>query len=80
MTVYCPPTSLSEEGGEARQIKAIQHPFLWKAALARHLHSPVGKIDLIGRMCVGIDAHHAATFKRSLVPAPIQVEVAMDWH
>jgi hypothetical protein len=25
-------------------------------------------------MCVGIDAHHAATFKRALVPSPIQVE------
>ena len=67
-----PRKSLSEEGGETRQIKAIQHPFLWNAALARHLHSPVGMIDLIGRMCVGIDAHHAATFKRA--PAPIQVE------
>jgi hypothetical protein len=30
---------LSEEGSEARQIKAIQHPFLWNAALARHLPS-----------------------------------------
>jgi hypothetical protein len=31
-------------------------------------------IDLNGRMCVGIDAHHAATFKPALVPAPIQIE------
>ena len=31
-------------------------------------------IDLIGRMCVGIDAHHAATFKRAIVPAPIQLQ------
>src|ERR1700730_1669993 len=25
-------------------------------------------------MCVGIDAHHAATFKLALVPAPIQIQ------
>src|SRR5437868_3276586 len=47
---------------------------LERRTLARQLHSPVGMIDLIGRMCVGIDAHHAATFKLALVPAPIQIE------
>jgi hypothetical protein len=54
--------------------EAVEHAVRGHAALARHLDAPVRKINLAGRMGIGVDAHHASKIERPLVPAPIQIE------
>ena len=68
---------------KCRQAHGIDDPFPGHPSLAGHLDSPVHKINFVGGMRVGIDAHHTAEFERAAVPPPIEVEpprICVDLH
>ena len=68
------PHPLREVLSEGRKIEAVKDRRARNASFARHLNSPMRKVDFICRVRVWIDAHHAAQLKGPLVPPPIKVK------
>ena len=51
--------SASTPYAERRQAQAVQHARPRDGALARHFHAPPNQIDLLDRMGIRVDGHHA---------------------
>src|SRR5947209_6944692 len=58
--------------GDLRQAEAIEDTTGRHPPFAGLHHAPMGQVEFAGRMCIGVDAHHAAQIKRALMPAPVQ--------
>ena len=56
------------------QVQAVEDALWRNAAFTGHEHAPAGEIELIDRVCVRVDAEHAAQFQGSAMPSPVQVE------
>src|SRR5829696_2597277 len=63
-----------EELIELREREAVQYPVGRHPSLSRHQDTPTREIELLHRVRVGIDAHHAPELERPAVPAPVDVE------
>src|SRR5215208_2637504 len=60
--------------GDLLQVQAVEDALWRDTAFAGHEYAPAGEVEFIDRVCVRVDAEHAAQFQGSAMPSPVQVE------
>ena len=74
------PRPLREVSSERRKIEAVKDRRARNAAFARHLNSPMRKIDFICRVRVGIDAQSCSRAQGRAGATANQGRAATGWR